>query len=91
RIKDEWLRTRDIVLAILGHEHLLQGNPVLERSVATRFPYIDPLNHLQVALLRRQRTATASGDSNPDDRDDRIERAIHLTINGISAGLRNTG
>ncbi|MEO7360836.1 MAG: phosphoenolpyruvate carboxylase, partial [Gemmatimonadaceae bacterium] len=74
RIKDEWMRTRDVVLAILGQERLLQGNPVLERSVATRFPYIDPLNHLQVALLRRQRTATASGAATPDNRDDRIER-----------------
>ncbi|MEO7997194.1 MAG: phosphoenolpyruvate carboxylase, partial [Gemmatimonadaceae bacterium] len=88
RIKDEWMRTRDVVLAILGQDHLLQGNPVLERSVATRFPYIDPLNHLQVALLRRHRLAATSGDATPDDR---IERAIHLTINGISAGLRNTG
>lgn len=88
RIKEEWHRTRDVVLAITGQHHLLEGNPDLERSVATRFPYIDPLNHLQVALLRRHRLAMAEGDHTPNER---IERAIHITINGISAGLRNSG
>ena len=88
RIKAEWDRTREAVLTITGQSRLLQGNPALERSVATRFPYIDPLNHLQVDLLRRHRQAKAI---NPAESVERIERGIHLTINGISAGLRNSG
>lgn len=88
RIKSEWHRTRDAVLTITGQSRLLEGNPALERSIATRFPYIDPLNHLQVDLLRRLRQAKAEGTNEPSER---IERGIHLTINGISAGLRNSG
>lgn len=88
RIEREWFRTRDAVLAITGQSRLLEGNPALERSIATRFPYIDPLNHLQVDLLRRHRAAIAENTGEPTDR---IERGIHLTINGISAGLRNSG
>ena len=59
-----------------------QGNPLLERSVRHRFPYLDPLNHVQVELLKEHRA------QNPDEQ---ILRGIQLTINGISAGLRNTG
>lgn len=88
RISEEWHRTRDLLLRITGQSRLLADNPLLERSIANRFPYMDPLNHLQIALLRRQRAAAASGASTDDDR---IERGIHLTINGISAGLRNSG
>ena len=88
RIEAEWRRTRDAVLAITGQSRLLESDPSLERSIANRFAYIDPLNHLQIALLRRQRNAAAGGDHEPDER---IERGIHLTINGISAGLRNSG
>ena len=88
RIKTEWYRTRDAVLTITGQSRLLEGNRALERSIATRFPYIDPLNHLQVDLLRRHRQAKVE---NPGEPSDRIERGIHLTINGISAGLRNSG
>jgi len=60
----------------------LEDNPTLARSLTTRTPYIDPLNHLQVSLLHRHR----AGDS-----DEKVKRAIHLTINGIAAGLRNSG
>lgn len=88
RIKEEWYRTRDAILRITGQTRLLEANPGLERSIATRFPYIDPLNHLQVDLLRRHRQAKAEGTGEPSER---IERGIHLTINGISAGLRNSG
>jgi len=88
RIEREWHRTRDAVLRITGQSRLLEGNPALERSIATRFPYIDPLNHLQVALLKRHRHGAEGGDEVPNER---IERGIHLTINGISAGLRNSG
>ena len=88
RIRSEWYRTRDAVLAITGQSRLLEGNPALERSIATRFPYIDPLNHLQVDLLRRHRAAMSESSGEASER---IERGIHLTINGISAGLRNSG
>lgn len=87
-IAREWHRTRDQLLAITQQSRLLAENPLLERSIANRFPYMDPLNHLQIALLRRYR-AGESAAAGADD--DRIERGIHLTINGISAGLRNSG
>ncbi len=81
-IRTEWELTQRHLFAITGHTELLAGNPLLARSLRNRSPYIDPLNHLQVELLRRKR----SGDSSPE-----VQRAIHLTINGVAAGLRNTG
>ena len=64
------------------HDRLLQDNPLLERSIRNRFPYLDPLNHVQVELLKTHRAETG---------DDDVLRGIQLTINGISAGLRNSG
>ncbi len=81
-IEAEWQRTVDMLFAITGASTLLQDNPTLARSLTTRTPYIDPLNHLQVALLRRHRAG---------DDDEKVKRGIHLTINGIAAGLRNSG
>src|SRR5712692_5231203 len=82
RIEAEWQRTRRWLAAITGHAELLADNPTLARSIRNRFPYLDPLNHLQVELLRRHRA---------DGGDERLLRAIHLTINGVAAGLRNSG
>ncbi len=82
RLRAEHRATVQNLLSITGSEHLLQSNPLLARSIRNRFPYLDPLNHLQVELLRRYRAG---------DRDDRTKRGIHLTINGIAAGLRNSG
>ncbi len=82
RIQAEWDRSVKWLFAVTGRTELLQDNPTLVRSLRNRTPYIDPLNHLQVELLRRYR----SGDA-----DDAVKRAIHLTINGIAAGLRNSG
>ena len=82
QIKLEWQRSVDALIAITGQAELLDGNPLLKRSIRNRFPYLDPLNHLQVELLRRHR----SGET-----DERVQRGIHLTINGIAAGLRNSG
>jgi phosphoenolpyruvate carboxylase len=65
-----------------GTDTLLQSNPSLARSIRNRFPYMDPLNHLQIELLKRHR----AGDS-----EDRVRRGIHLSINGLAAGLRNSG
>jgi len=90
RIEAEWHRTRDALLLITGQARLLADNRLLERSIATRFPYMDPLNHLQIAMLRRLRANEYAGESDAA-LDDRIQRGIHLTINGISAGLRNSG
>ena len=82
RIRAEWALTRQHLLAIEEQEDFLADNPLLKRSIRNRFPYMDPLNHLQVELLRRHR----SGDT-----DERVRRGIHLSINGIAAGLRNSG
>ncbi|HXY05145.1 MAG TPA: phosphoenolpyruvate carboxylase [Burkholderiaceae bacterium] len=72
------------LLSILGQSANLQHNPMLANSIRARFPYIDPLNHLQVELIRRYR-------ADADSLDERARRAIHISINGIAAGLRNTG
>ncbi|AOK30335.1 MULTISPECIES: phosphoenolpyruvate carboxylase [Burkholderia] len=82
RIVAEWHRTSDALAEITGHGERLAANPLLARSIKNRFPYLDPLNHLQVELIKRHR----AGDTNA-----RLRRGIHLTINGIAAGLRNTG
>jgi len=82
RIEAEWQRTRRWLTAITGHGELLADNPTLARSIRNRFPYLDPLNHLQVELLRRHRA---------DGGNERLLTAIHLSINGVAAGLRNSG
>jgi phosphoenolpyruvate carboxylase len=87
QIEAEWHRTREALARITGESTLLADNPLLARSMANRFPYMDPLNHLQIALLRRHRETTAAGA----DVDDFVRRGIHITINGIAAGLRNSG
>jgi phosphoenolpyruvate carboxylase len=82
RLSDEWHRARRWLTAITGNAELLADNPTLARSIRNRFPYLDPLNHVQVELLRRYRAG---------ERDERLLRMIHLTINGLAAGLRNSG
>jgi phosphoenolpyruvate carboxylase len=82
RIRAEMESTIAALLRIMGTDEMLAHNPQLARSIKYRFPYLDPLNHIQVELLRRFRAG---------DRDERARRGIHLTINGIAAGLRNTG
>ena len=81
-IEAEWLRTADALAKITGDKQRLANNAALQRSMRHRFPYIDPLHHLQVELIRRYREGKA---------DERVQRGIHISINGISAGLRNTG
>ena len=82
RIRAEHERTIEALKAITCQAELQDANPLLQRSIRNRFPYIDPLNHLQVELLRRFR----DGDSDAATRE-----GIHLSINGIAAGLRNSG
>ena len=76
---------------ITGNEQRLAGNPTLARSIEHRFPYLDPLNHLQVELLRRYRGHVGGDPAKADPAIERVQRGIHISINGIAAGLRNTG
>ncbi len=82
RIRAEWELTRKHLLSILQQDDLLADNRTLKQSLQLRAPYMDPLNHLQVELLKRFR----AGDTNP-----RLVTGIHITINGIASGLRNSG
>ncbi|WP_088285591.1 phosphoenolpyruvate carboxylase [Ideonella sp. A 288] len=85
-IRAEWERAHAALEAITGESERLASNPALARSIEHRFPYLDPLNHLQVELMRRYRLRK---DNDPTV--ERMQRGIHLSINGIAAGLRNTG
>lgn len=85
-LKAEWEGASEALALVTGERQRLQSNPALARSIEHRFPYLDPLNHLQVELLRRYRERR---DAEPGL--ERIRRGIHLSINGIAAGLRNTG
>ena len=85
-LQAEWQRTSDALALITGEPTRLKSNPSLARSLEHRIPYLDPLNHLQVELLRRYRLR---GDQDPQV--ERVRRGIHLSINGLAAGLRNTG
>ncbi|MBU3587861.1 phosphoenolpyruvate carboxylase [Polynucleobacter sp. 31A-FELB] len=81
-IETEWNKTVDALNLVTGEKVRLAKNPALARSIRNRFPYIDPLHHLQVELVRRYRAGK---------HDERVQRGIHIAINGIAAGLRNTG
>jgi phosphoenolpyruvate carboxylase len=85
-IQAEWQRTHDTLSLITGEKQRLASNPSLARSIEHRFPYLDPLNHLQVELMRRYRHRV-EGDPGIE----RVQRGIHISINGVAAGLRNTG
>nr|WP_315430016.1 phosphoenolpyruvate carboxylase [uncultured Albidiferax sp.] len=81
-IEAEWHRTATALSQITGEKQRLSGNAALQRSIRHRFPYIDPLHHLQVELVRRYRAGQG---------DERVQTGIHISINGIAAALRNTG
>ena len=82
RITGEWALTRAALFAISGAKEFLANNPPLARSIKNRVAYLDPLNHLQIELIRRHRAGIT---------DERIKRGIHMSINGVAAGLRNSG
>ena len=82
RLQREWEAPITALLAVTGQASLLESNPPLARSIRNRFPYLDPLNHLQIELISRHR----EGDEDP-----RVREGILLTMNGIATGLRNSG
>lgn len=82
RLRAEWEASIAMLLEITQQKALLERNPLLARSIRNRFPYLDPLNHLQIELLRRHRAG---------DTDALVESGLHMTINGVAAGLRNSG
>jgi phosphoenolpyruvate carboxylase len=86
RIAAEHGRALHCLETITGAHERLAGNPLLARSIQNRFAYLDPLNHLQVELIQRHRALSAE-----EKVDERVHRGIHLSINGVAAGLRNTG
>jgi phosphoenolpyruvate carboxylase len=86
-IREEFENTSALVLSITGHAHLMDGEPVIQRSIQLRNPYVDPLNYIQVEMLRRLRVLR-----DPEgDEAEALHELIVLTINGIASGLRNTG
>jgi phosphoenolpyruvate carboxylase len=80
-LRDRLRRAVSGVLDVTGHAELLEDNPVLRRSIDVRNPYVDPINLVQIALLQRLRVSP----------DPRLRRALMITINGVAAGMRNTG
>ncbi|MEE9434494.1 MAG: phosphoenolpyruvate carboxylase [Sphingorhabdus sp.] len=82
RIKSGWQKAHDSLLAATGQEHLLDANPALHNSIMLRLPYIEPLNLLQIELMKRHRAG---------EKDERIREGIQLTINAIATALRNSG
>ncbi len=80
--RDRLARAAAALLQVTGHSHLLEGNPVLRRSIDVRNPYVDPINLVQIEVVRRLRQG---------DRDPRLHDAFVVTVNGIAAGMRNTG
>jgi phosphoenolpyruvate carboxylase len=89
RIRDEYERTCEAIRTATGHDSLMSADPVIKNSVERRNPYVDPLNYLQVEMLRRVRALPDSEQDGPEA--ERLREVIVFTINGIAAGLKNTG
>jgi len=87
RIAGDFDRAREAILRITGGEELLDGSPVIRKSIELRNPYTDVLNLLQVELIRRDRRAPAEGR----DPGDPLRQALFLSINGIAAAMQSTG
>jgi len=85
RLREEHERTVAALLRLTGEKELLEHAPWLQRSIKVRNPYIDPMNYVQVALLRKLRFEPGAADENA------LREAVLLSVNGIAAGLRNTG
>jgi len=89
-LEEEYERACRATLQITGEKRLLDQSPVLQRSITVRNPYVDPLSFLQVELLARQRQKVGKTKTGSRDKE-KLLYAILLTINGIAAGMRNTG
>ena len=81
-IAKEWILTIDVLKKITGNDVLLADNPELVSSLRNRLPYFDSMNYLQIELIKRSR----AGDDS-----DELKKAIHISINGLATGLRNSG
>ena len=90
-LKAEFARTEAAILAVTGQKQILAREPILRKSIELRNPYIDPLNYLQVEMMRRLRTPSGGPPELPAEEVAAIHAVIELTINGISGGLKNTG
>src|SRR6185503_15227822 len=86
-IRAEYHRTHEAVLSISGHRNLLDAEPITQHAVQLRNPYVDPLNYIQVEMLRRLRALPNAESTEAQS----LREVVGLTINGIAAGLRNTG
>lgn len=86
RIRDEYMLTSELILKITGQKEILDNVPILQESIKLRNPYVDPMSYMQVQLLTELRNLRAQGEE-----DEALIREVLLTINGIAAGLRNTG
>jgi phosphoenolpyruvate carboxylase len=82
QIRSSWTATHDCLLRITGQSRLLEKNPALDTSIRLRLPYIEPLNLLQVELLKRHRAG---------EKDARVREGIQLSINAVATALRNSG
>jgi Phosphoenolpyruvate carboxylase len=79
---DEWQLTKNVILAIESHKQLLEDNSYLKASLDYRLPYFNVLNYIQIELIKRQRRGELG---------ENLENLIHITINGVATGLRNSG
>jgi phosphoenolpyruvate carboxylase len=91
RIVAEYERSCKYLLTITGQQALLDRNSVLRRVIVNRLPYLDPLNHVQIEMLRRYRDRTQDSSSSSEEERERVRRGLHISINGIAAVLRNSG
>jgi phosphoenolpyruvate carboxylase len=90
-IRAEYDRTCGAICRITGQKALLDNEPVLQRSIQLRNPYVDPLNYIQIEMIRRLRRHRSVDTQTAHNEDDALRAVIELTINGVSSGLRNTG
>jgi phosphoenolpyruvate carboxylase len=86
-IRSEYERTKSALLAITGHSELMQAEPIIQRSIQLRNPYVDPLNYIQVEMLKRLQAIADPESSQAAP----FREVLIVTINGIAAGLQNTG
>ena len=89
QVLTEYDLTRRLVLAVTGHDRLVANRPVLSRAIVLRDPYVDALSYLQLRALTALRGSDAGGDDGSER--ERLERLLLLTVNGVAAGLQNTG